>query len=112
MKHLFKFLLIALVGISFIAFSPCVKAQTASPRTGNLPQKQVISLADFNQAPPEIQTIIKNNPNLYSIEVPVEIIDTETFEKLPSERQKYILEHPEKFEIRKKQPASTREERL
>jgi hypothetical protein len=100
MKSIGNHLYAVLAFVLLICISaPALNAQTVSPRTGEAPKQQVITQAEFDRQPPEIQAIIKNNPLLYAIKQDRAVISMEELNALPAEKQQYIKSHPELYDV-------------
>jgi hypothetical protein len=69
-------------------------AQVVSPRTGELPKRQLVTMEAFNQLPPEVQVIMKQHPELYTISEgrKAVVVSQADFDLLPVEQQDYMRE--------------------
>jgi hypothetical protein len=99
-----KFIPHLIVAAILLVASKPIQAQEVSPRTGNMPKQQIITYTEFNKLPAEIQVIMKNNPNLYKLQVKPEPIATaisiDEYEKLTVGKQNFIKQHPELYQVK------------
>lgn len=96
--------------LAFLTMSLSVQAQQkTSPRTGNRTQIQILSMAEFNNMPAELQKLVKENPHLYQIKdtrSDIVVISTVDLAKLPQDKQNFILAHPELYKVEDESNAS------